>query len=196
MISSRQLEERAARRERIISGALEVFKRLGVDGTTIHEIAQESGFGKASLYYYFPSKEDVFLAIMEKGWKELWESIEDIVNEEEHPRRKFLSLLTTLAEKIKQNQVLYEFLFSAPKLLPPDSIKSESWKSYQNRLYATLLGILEDGVAIGEFIDVQPDLLMRAIGGMFHSLLFPGESEKPISEEDLDTILNKFLKPA
>ena len=62
--SQRQLEERQLRKERILSGALQVFKKHGIDGATMDEIANESGFGKATLYYYFKSKEDVLTAIL------------------------------------------------------------------------------------------------------------------------------------
>ena len=55
-ISERQKEERALCKERILSGALTVFKTKGLDGATMDEIVAESGFGKATLYYYFPSK--------------------------------------------------------------------------------------------------------------------------------------------
>ena len=51
--SQRQLEERQMRKERILSGALQVFKKNGIDGATMDEIANASGFGKATLYYYF-----------------------------------------------------------------------------------------------------------------------------------------------
>ena len=51
-VSQRQLEERKMRQERILAGALEVFKSKGLDGATMDEIASESGFGKATLYYY------------------------------------------------------------------------------------------------------------------------------------------------
>ena len=51
--SERQLEERQMRKERILSGALEVFKSKGLEGATMDEIASRSGFGKATLYYYF-----------------------------------------------------------------------------------------------------------------------------------------------
>ncbi|MBT5529895.1 MAG: TetR/AcrR family transcriptional regulator, partial [Cytophagia bacterium] len=129
MVSNRQLEERNARRDRIIDGALRVFKRLGIDGVTMNEIAKESDFGKASLYYYFPSKEDVFQAIMENGWQNLWESIEDIVVNEQKPKKKFLTLLMTIAEIVKSNQTLYEFLFAAPKAIPMNSENFDSWKS-------------------------------------------------------------------
>ena len=195
MISKRQIEERETRRTRILDGALSVFKKLGIDGVTMNEIAKEADFGKASLYYYFPSKEDVFQAILEDGWKILWEDIEEVILGDQPPRKKFRLLLRAIAEIVKSNHTLYEFLFSAPKALPMDSEKFDSWKSYQKRLYAALLGILEDGVAAGEFVNIQPEVLMRAIGGIFHSMVFPVESEGDFSEKDLDIVLSKFLKP-
>ena len=54
-ISKRQLEERELRKERILTGALNVFKKKGIEGATMDEIAASSGFGKATLYYYFHS---------------------------------------------------------------------------------------------------------------------------------------------
>jgi len=61
-VSQRQLEERQMRQHRILTGALEVFTSKGLEGATMEEIASESGFGKATLYYYFHSKEEVFAA--------------------------------------------------------------------------------------------------------------------------------------
>ncbi|MCH8012415.1 MAG: helix-turn-helix transcriptional regulator [Candidatus Marinimicrobia bacterium] len=68
MISPRQLEEREIRKDRILTGALKVFQQKGLEGATMDEIARRTGLGKATLYYYSPSKETVFSAIMEKGW--------------------------------------------------------------------------------------------------------------------------------
>ena len=81
MLSDRQLEERKLRQERILSSALEVFKANGLDGATMDSIAEKAGFGKATLYYYFSSKEEVFLGIMEEGWKSLMESLEIIIQD-------------------------------------------------------------------------------------------------------------------
>ena len=73
MLSERQIEERRIRKERILSSALDVFKANGLDGATMDSIAEKAGFGKATLYYYFKSKEDVFSAILEDGWKKIWD---------------------------------------------------------------------------------------------------------------------------
>ena len=91
--SDRQIEEREARKQRILKGALEVFKSNGLEGATMDQIAQQSGFGKATLYYYFKSKEDVFSAILEDGWKNIWESLEPIIADNDRPRDSFIKLL-------------------------------------------------------------------------------------------------------
>ena len=91
MLSDRQLEERKLRQERILSSALEVFNANGLDGATMDSIAEKAGFGKATLYYYFSSKEEVFLGIMEEGWKSLMESLEIIIQEEQSPRKTFMN---------------------------------------------------------------------------------------------------------
>ena len=61
MISDRQTKEREFRKEQIIKAALSVFKNNGIEKATMDEIAKEADFGKATLYYYFSSKEEIFI---------------------------------------------------------------------------------------------------------------------------------------
>ena len=110
--SKRQLEERQMRKDRILEGALSVFKTKGLEGATMDEIALGSGFGKATLYYYFKSKEDVFSAILEDGWKKIWDSIEPVFGETSSPRKPFVNLLIKIAEYAKDRPGLFEFLFN------------------------------------------------------------------------------------
>ena len=100
--SQRQIEERQLRKERILSGALQVFKKHGIDGATMDEIANESGFGKATLYYYFKSKEDVLTAILLDGWLKIWESLEPVIAQQHSPRKTFVNVLIKIAEKTER----------------------------------------------------------------------------------------------
>ena len=93
MLSKRKLEERELRKQKILDGALKVFKIHGIEKTTMDEVAHESGFGKATLYYYYTSKDEVFIDIMVKGWKDLWEGIESRIVEEKSPKEKFLGII-------------------------------------------------------------------------------------------------------
>ena len=90
MLSDRKIQERNIRKQAIVQGALKVFNNSGIEKTTMDEIASESGFGKATLYYYFSSKEEVFIEIMEQGWKALWLAIETKIIEDINPRKKNL----------------------------------------------------------------------------------------------------------
>ena len=106
-VSKRQLEERKMRQERILDGALEVFKSEGLDGATMDEIAARAGFGKATLYYYFHSKEEVFTAIMENGWQNLWSSLETVIAGQHGPRQTFINVLLKIAENVRKRPGLF-----------------------------------------------------------------------------------------
>ena len=189
-ISNRQIEERRMRQERILNGALEVFKTKGLDGATMDEIAAQSGFGKATLYYYFHSKEEVFAAILENGWENLWISLEPVIAEVKGPRQTFINVIIKIAENARNQPGLYEFLFNAPKII---SFEEEPWKRYQNRMYGTIKGLLEDGVKTGEFPNMNPQLLFKAMGGLFMGLVLMDNKKDQVSEKDVEDLLNNLI---
>jgi len=189
-VSQRQLEERQMRQDRILTGALEVFKSKGLEGATMDEIASESGFGKATLYYYFHSKEEVFAAILENGWKDLWASLEPVIAGDESPRKTFSNVLLKIAENARNRPGLFEFLFNAPKVI---TFEEQPWKRYQNRMYGTIQGLLEDGIKAGEFPQINPQLLFKAMGGLFMGLVLMGDRKEPVSEKDVEELLNQLI---
>jgi len=191
MLSNRKIEERALRKKRIIQGALKVFNEAGIEKTTMDQIAHESGFGKATLYYYFSSKDEVFVEIMEHGWKMLWEEIETRIVEEVGPRKKFMGIVKKMGQTVTSDKILYGFLFTAPNYIQ-DSQK-QTWKTYQERLYAILQSIIEGGIKKKEFVNMDPGLLMKAIGGLFHQLLISNDEE--LKENEFEIMLKNFLKP-
>jgi TetR/AcrR family transcriptional regulator len=52
-----------SREKSIIEAAKERFAHFGFSKVTMEEIASDVDLGKASLYYYFPTKEDLFKAV-------------------------------------------------------------------------------------------------------------------------------------
>ena len=189
-ISKRQIEERKMRQDRILFGALEVFKTKGLESATMEEIAEESGFGKATLYYYFQSKEEVFSAILENGWQMLWSNLEPVITTSAGPRHTFILILLKTAETIRSRPGLFEFLFNAPQKM---TFEVEPWKKYQHRMYATLQSLLEDGIKIGEFPNINSKLLFKAMGGLFMGLVLMGDRNKTVSEKDIEELLNQLI---
>lgn len=48
-------------KKQIGKGAMQCFEKFGLDKTTLEDIAQTVGLNKASLYYYYKNKEDIFI---------------------------------------------------------------------------------------------------------------------------------------
>ncbi len=151
------------------------------------DIARQSGFGKATLYYYFRSKDEIMNALLIEGWQELWDCIEPVLETDLSPKETFIMVLQTLGAQIEKNRPLYTFLFNAPNFLPSGD---PEWKTYQDRLYTVLRGILEDAMAQNEFPPIDSGILMRGIGGLFHGLFFLGSKPRKISKEYIETMLN------
>ena len=194
MISSRQEKEREIRKEQILASALQVFKSSGLDGTTMDEIAKQADFGKATLYYYFSSKEEIFIELLDRGWKTIWESIEPVIHEKGNPKDTFINALNIIGGLVRNDQSLFEFLFTAPQKSPATLSEGKPiWKDYQTKMYGVFQGLIEEGMAKNEFPQMRTDLLMRAIGGLFHGLFFLGHEKKPMSRETMEEFITTFI---
>ena len=65
--------------EGILEAAEKLFSRYGYAKTAIAEIAAEAGLKKASLYYYFPTKEDLFREVIERKRDVFRKRVDDIL---------------------------------------------------------------------------------------------------------------------
>lgn len=63
------------RRAAILDVAREAFLRDGYSGTSMSRIAAEVGGSKATLYAYFPSKKDIFIAVTDRETAQLYDEI-------------------------------------------------------------------------------------------------------------------------
>lgn len=63
----------------IIEAAKDRFAHFGFSKVTMEEIASDVDLGKASLYYYFPTKEDLFKAVISLEQNKLKENFEELL---------------------------------------------------------------------------------------------------------------------
>ena len=63
-VESRRERKKAAARTHILSTAIDLFSRHGIDAVTIDEIAAAADVGKGTIYNYFATKEDIVVAFM------------------------------------------------------------------------------------------------------------------------------------
>ena len=78
-------ERSRTRRQRVLDAALEVFTQHGYGDTAIDEIARASDTSKGGLYFHFPSKQALFLALLDEASVELLRRVEVAMVEESDP---------------------------------------------------------------------------------------------------------------
>ncbi|USG62079.1 TetR/AcrR family transcriptional regulator [Sneathiella marina] len=55
------------RRQELMAAAAHLFNQRGYDATSMRDIAREAGMLAGSMYYHFPSKDDLIIATYEEG---------------------------------------------------------------------------------------------------------------------------------
>ncbi|HNW99804.1 MAG TPA: TetR/AcrR family transcriptional regulator [Candidatus Cloacimonadota bacterium] len=80
-MNARRIREKARHREEIITAAEKVFFKRGYDGTTLDEIGKVAEFSRRTLYTYFKSKDDLYLAVHLRYNRMKIENLEKKMNE-------------------------------------------------------------------------------------------------------------------
>src|SRR5438270_13604998 len=74
-IKERHERDREAVRLLILDAARELFVKEGFENVSIRKIAERIEYSPAAIYGYFPSKDDIFFALAEEGFRLLSEMI-------------------------------------------------------------------------------------------------------------------------
>lgn len=62
--SGKRSQAVSAKKQAILSAALETFSQFGIHGTRLEQVAELAGVSKTNLLYYYPSKEALYIAVM------------------------------------------------------------------------------------------------------------------------------------
>ena len=88
-------------RAKLVDVARQLFAKNGVDNTTMNDIAVASTKGRRTLYTYFKSKEDIYVAVVESELDRLGEALDKVASENIAPDVKILKLIETHLDAIK-----------------------------------------------------------------------------------------------
>src|SRR5262245_2954221 len=84
-IKERQERDREAVRRAILDAARDLFVAEGYDNVSIRKIAERIEYSPAAIYGYFPSKDDIFFALAEEGFRLLGDPILGEARERRQP---------------------------------------------------------------------------------------------------------------
>jgi len=155
---------RRERRGRIIAAAGRLFGAAPFGEVQVDDIARAAGVGKPTLYRYFGSKEELFLAVLDAAMRDLEARIADVSADAATPADALRRTLALLVEALGQH-------VNSLRLLSGDSPDlAERWRRVYRLRRQPLLGALRDaiaaGIAAGQFRRVEPALTARLLVGM------------------------------
>ena len=85
----------------MVDVARQLFAKKGVEDTTMNDIAQASKKGRRTLYTYFKSKEQIYMAVVESELEMLSTQMEKAASKPVSPDKKILELIMTHLDAIK-----------------------------------------------------------------------------------------------
>src|SRR5215469_13122538 len=156
-------DTRQATRARLLAAAAEEFGRAGLERANVDAISVAAGYGKGTIYNYFPSKEDLFLEVVQEALAQA--GAPDPADHDTPPRERLRAVLAGFCAWVGRHDALArvlvrECLMGTPGLYP-QVIGAEA------PLTGDLEEIVRDGAASGELRgDVAADVLALAIAGL------------------------------
>lgn len=145
-------------RAAILKAALEEFAHEGVTGARTDEIARRAGVNKALLYYYFKDKETLYGAVLDDAFSGLKSAVFAVLDSQLPPREKIMAYAGAYFDFIASNQ-LY------PRLMQREMMRAREGhslhidkviKSYIQPIFLRVSEVMREGIAKGEFRNVNP----------------------------------------
>lgn len=156
--------------DRILDATERLLARLGYQKTTMEDLAREAGISKRTVYFYFPSKEAVALASIDRVVARLCHRLLGIAAGPGSPESKLRAmLLVRVLHRFDSVRDYYHSLDELLATLRPAYLKRR--QQYVEDEAAILAKTVADGMAQGIFVSGDADALARTLLTGTNSLL-------------------------
>lgn len=165
-------------RRRILDATVELLAERGYTGTSTRQIAARAGVSEASIFKYYPSKDNLLMTIVTETIDEIYDySMGEVVPEinrrfhdapvEDAMRSAIAERLAFFEKNAKKIQVIYQETLVNPAVRK--YFKEKVWR----RMDELTASYVERGIERGELRGIDPFFVQRAIFGMlFHTTVF------------------------
>jgi AcrR family transcriptional regulator len=148
-------------RERVVRAARHEFLHLGVEASSLRAIARRARTSIGMIYYYFPTKEDLFLAVIEAPYARLVATIGGILGTAEPVRDRVRALFRRIGaftpEEAETFRLVLGEALKSPKLR--SKVFARAWRGHLPLVF----GALEDGKRAGVLRAKAPTPLLGIV---------------------------------
>ena len=191
----KKLELQDRRKEQIMSAALSVVVAKGYDQSRMDDIVEKSQLSKGAIYWYYKSKEEVYLSLVDYWFLQYRSGVVDTLQQQESASDQLKALFGFFIEQFDKNPAAFKLLVEFWRLagLNPD-FNAKLQQIYSDFL-EYIIEIIKVGVANGEFKNVEPRItalsILINIEGINWFTLFDKSGVE--AHEYIDTISNFIL---
>ncbi len=167
-IEQRRQRERDARRKAVLDAARGLVRQHGFNGTTTRQIAETCELGEGTLFSYFQSKDEIFIALLFEGIDFMARGLEQIA-EENLPQDRQMARLWQFFAEVRRQHPEYFHIFSylahpSSTAAVSDAMKAQiAQRSGDN--FRRLAGLLQESMPMRE-ARLVADLLWATFVGL------------------------------
>jgi len=185
----------AATRDRILTAAVEVFARKGYHGAGVEDIVQASKTSKGAFYHYFPSKQGIFLTLMDDLAGLVEQGVEAAIASEQGAMAKVEAALRVVVETAAEQRDLARILLVEAVGLGPEF--EEKRLAIHSRFARVIQRHLDRAVKEGSIPAQDTALVSQAWIGALNEIisqwLVSGRSQLPAQLSELRTLLLRSI---
>lgn len=182
----------------ILDIARSLFRQSGFKKTTMGEIARSLGKAKSSLYYYYPSKEDIFEAVLYAEMDELLDQIQQSIRVAGTSKEKLIVYCRCRLNKLNDLCNLSDALKS--EIAELHCIMADLKNKFDTSHVGLIKEILAEGVYNREFKEISEDnieLIAYLMVSSFRGLAIPlmvGQNRSPRLDLQIDSIVDIMVE--
>jgi len=159
------------RKQQILQAAMTCFARTGYHKTTMDDIVKESGLSKGALYWYFKSKKELFIFMIQELMEQMsvaWQAIAD--QPDVSATDKLVGSLELFRSGLGEFMALFGVMMEAWALTRFDEDVQELMRTFYKPYLQLMTGIIEEGIANGEFRPAPAEDTALVIMTMFDGI--------------------------
>ncbi|MGH9667881.1 MAG: TetR/AcrR family transcriptional regulator [Bryobacteraceae bacterium] len=181
----------------ILEAARKVFASKGFGSATVDDIAESAHISKGTVYLYFRSKRDLYLAALQEGVEEIHEQTNRRMALERSARDKLRAFVETRIYYFERNRDFFKICQSEfGNLFTHPSQLNEAFTELHTRQTKALEAVVAEAIRCGELRPVRADLAAFTIYEMTRGLIIQrlmGWSQAP-AEADIDSLFDLIWK--
>lgn len=178
---------------RILDAALDIFSNKGYHNSRMDDIVDEASVSKGSIYFHFPNKERLFLALVDQFSDLLERNVSEAIAQEKDGIHKVrIAIETVLMTFARYRRPAKILLVQAVGL---GSVFEKKRQEVHERFATMIQQFLDEAIVVGDISTTNTNLVAHAWMGAIYTLVIQWVmTAEPNKEEILEHLIPLLLR--